>query len=712
MKNTILARLLRVALCAVVCLALMPLAGLNLAWADEGNDTGGASVAAGAPDPEGGLADEGAAYVDDDPGLLADDGAADPDDDAYLPDDMDATDDPDGLEGSVLAEDPAADLITLAPLAGLTPPTAYSVQYRAHVQGAGWMGWTAQGKTAGTTGKGLRLEALQVKLNGSGLSGSVQYQAKVQGTGWQDLVKNGKTAGTTGKGLRAEVVRIELTGQLATVFDIYYRVHVQHFGWLGWAFNGTMAGTSGYGYRIEAIEVKLVPKGEPPVGDISYKKKPMDLEARAHVQSKGWLAWTTQGKTAGTTGKGLRMEALCLKLTSKDYSGSVEYRAYSTGKGWLPWQKNGAVAGTTGQGRSMQAVQIRLTGKMATNYDVYYRAYVAKLGWLSWTKNGASAGTLGLSTQMEALQVALVKKGGKAPGATATPFVQMNFSTQGNVSGKGWLSAVKGRGVTGTTGQSRQLEAFTITVAGAHPAGSVEYNAYVQGTGWQGWKKDGAVAGIAGGGKRIEAIRVRLAGDLATYFDVFYRAHVGSYGWMGWAKNGGSAGTTTIGLRVEAFELAVVPKGAGAPGSTYWAYTDYSSGDLWLDNQIRSICAAHKNNLQSCFNYVAGFRYRTASLYPTGNWAVPLAHDMLVNNSGNCYRYAALFCCIAKQLGYDATVVSGAVPSVSAGRAPHGWVEIRKDGKTYVCDPCLANSYTGINWYMITYGNAPIAYYR
>jgi uncharacterized protein YjdB len=436
------------------------------------------------------------------------------------------------------------------------------------------------------------------------------------------------------------------------------------------------------------------------------------MQYRAHVQRIGWQGWVDEKKTAGTTGKGLRMEALCIKVTSKDYSGSVQYRAYCAGKGWQAWQKNGKTAGTTGQGRQMEDVQIQLTGKMADVYDIYYRVHIAKVGWLDWTKNGASAGSTGFSLRMEAIQIKLVAKAGKAPGATTTPFLKVSYSAQAEVGAKGWLPLVKGRGVVGTTGQSRQLEAFTITVAGAHPAGSVEYNAYVQGTGWQGWKKDGAVAGIAGGGKRIEAIRVRLAGDLATYFDVFYRAHVGSYGWMGWAKNGGSAGTTTIGLRVEAFELAVVPKGAGAPGSTYWAYTDYSSGDLWLDNQIRSICAAHKNNLQSCFNYVAGFRYRTASLYPTGNWAVPLAHDMLVNNSGNCYRYAALFCCIAKQLGYDANVVSGSVPSVSQGKAPHGWVEIHKNGQTYVCDPCLANSYTGINWYMITYGNAPIAYYR
>jgi len=41
---------------------------------------------------------------------------------------------------------------------------AVSVEYRAHVQGVGWQPWRRDGQTAGTTGKGLRVEAVQIRI--------------------------------------------------------------------------------------------------------------------------------------------------------------------------------------------------------------------------------------------------------------------------------------------------------------------------------------------------------------------------------------------------------------------------------------------------------------------------------------------------------------------------------------------------------------------
>ena len=66
----------------------------------------------------------------------------------------------------------------------------------------------------------------------------------------------------------------------------------------------------------------------------------------------------------------------------------------------------------------MEAIKIALTGNMKKHYDVWYRVHAQKYGWMGWAKNGAAAGTTGLSYRVEALQVVLVKKGGKAPGAT------------------------------------------------------------------------------------------------------------------------------------------------------------------------------------------------------------------------------------------------------------------------------------------------------
>ncbi|MCL1847753.1 MAG: polysaccharide deacetylase family protein, partial [Coriobacteriia bacterium] len=248
-----------------------------------------------------------------------------------------------------------------------------------------------------------------------------------------------------------------------------------------------------------------------------------------------------------------------------------------SGIGWQGWKSGGAVAGTTGQSRQIEAVEMRLTGELEANFDIYYRAHIPNIGWLGWASNSGTAGTTGLSCRVEALQVTLVPKGGKAPGSLDNPYLTITCTAQGNVTDKGWLKQVTGRGVIGTTGQSRQLEAFKITadsgVTGG-VSGGITYRAHVVDTGWQGWVADGAVAGTEGEDKYVEAIQIKLTGDLARYFDVYYRAHCSGIGWMGWAKNGASAGTAKLGLPMEAFEIAFVIKGTAAPGSTAQPYTD------------------------------------------------------------------------------------------------------------------------------------------
>jgi uncharacterized protein YjdB len=402
---------------------------------------------------------------------------------------------------------------------------------------------------------------------------SIEYRAHVQNVGWQSWVKDGKTAGTTGRSLQAEAISIKLTGEIADYYDISYRVHSANLGWLGWTSNGKDAGTEGYGYRMEAIEIKLVAKGTAKDDAGAYKKRPMALEASAHVQNIGWQAWVEDGKTAGTTGRSLRVEALCLRIVSSDYTGSVEYRAHVQNDGWQAWKSNGVVAGTTGRSLQMEAIQIRLSGEIATKYDIYYRVHIAQLGWLGWATDGQTAGTVGLSCRIEAIQVLLVLKGGAAPGSTADHEIGLVIGAQANVSGKGWLSEVSSRAVVGTTGQSRQMEAFRLRIISSSFSGSIEYNAHISGTGWQSaWVKENEIAGIAASGKQIEAIRIRLTGDLANKFDVYYRAHVADWGWLGWAKNGANAGTATCSLRMEAFEIAVTVKGDAAPGTTSGAY--------------------------------------------------------------------------------------------------------------------------------------------
>ena len=141
------------------------------------------------------------------------------------------------------------------------PFKCHTISYRTHVQDIGWQDFVYDGAMAGTTGKSLRLEGININIENQLYSGDIEYSTHVQNIGWQKFVKNGAMSGTSGKSLRLEAIKIRLTGEMAEKYDIYYRVHCQDFGWMGWAKNGESAGSAGYSYRLEGIEIVLVEKG-------------------------------------------------------------------------------------------------------------------------------------------------------------------------------------------------------------------------------------------------------------------------------------------------------------------------------------------------------------------------------------------------------------------------------------------------------------------
>jgi transglutaminase/protease-like cytokinesis protein 3 len=98
-----------------------------------------------------------------------------------------------------------------------TVPTGAKITYKAQVQSKGWMNCVTNGAEAGTDGKSLRVEALKITL--SGMPGyGVEYRAHVQKVGWQgwQTTKNGTNvdsaalAGTVGKALRVEAIEIKI----------------------------------------------------------------------------------------------------------------------------------------------------------------------------------------------------------------------------------------------------------------------------------------------------------------------------------------------------------------------------------------------------------------------------------------------------------------------------------------------------------------------
>ena len=155
-----------------------------------------------------------------------------------------------------------------------------NVTYRTHVQNVGWQAWKTNGAFAGTSGRSLRLEGIQMRLSNSDYAGGIRYKTHVQNDGWQDWRANGVMSGTSGRSLRLEAINVELTGEVAKHYDIYYRVHAQNYGWLGWAKNGESAGTSGQSLRLEGIQVVIVPKGSAAPGN-TYKGVTADASKKA-----------------------------------------------------------------------------------------------------------------------------------------------------------------------------------------------------------------------------------------------------------------------------------------------------------------------------------------------------------------------------------------------------------------------------------------------
>ena len=324
--------------------------------------------------------------------------------------------------------------------------TSISISYSVHVQSKGYLTPVKDGKVAGDTIMELRIEGLKLNItNTTGYSGGIKYSSHVQSIGWQTpviITTNGNStsevkgalSGTEGKGLRLEAIKIELTGDLAKNYDIYYRVRPDIYGWLGWAKNGEQAGTAGYGMKLVGLQICVLQKGSAAPAnnyqgvssffpsthmvDATIVSKGLQFSATAHIQSIGNKSYTTAkgSDTLGTTGQGLRLEALSLKLLKPPYSGGIKYCAHVQSIGWQPFVSDGQVAGTMGKGLRMEAIRISLTGEMAKHYDVYYRTHIQSVGWSGWAINGEDCGSVGHSWRMEALQVVILPKGESVPG--------------------------------------------------------------------------------------------------------------------------------------------------------------------------------------------------------------------------------------------------------------------------------------------------------
>ena len=186
-----------------------------------------------------------------------------------------------------------------------------------------------------------------------------------------------------------------------------------------------------------------------------------------------------------------------------------------------------------------------------------------------------------------------------------------------HVQGYGDQTAVTNGDISGTIGESRRLEAISISLTGLDETDSesgIQYMTQIQDVGWEDeWSAaNGGMSGTSGKSKRLEAIRIRLDGPVAEEYDVYYRVYCQNYGWLSWAKNGEYSGSEGLGKRLEAIQIMLMLKNE-EPGNT-WAgvFNDYEK------------------------SYVSGVLYRT-HVQDVG-WQSYVENGKMSGTTGKSYR--------------------------------------------------------------------------
>ena len=305
--------------------------------------------------------------------------------------------------------------------------------------------------------------------------------------------------------------------------------------------------------------------------------EPSVINYQTHIQDIGWQDYKKNGEMSGTSGQSKRLEAINIYLDNYSYFGDIEYQTHIQDIGWQDYKKNGEMSGTSGQSKRLEAIKIKLTGDISNYYDVYYRVHVQEFGWLGWAKNDEPAGSSGYGYRLEAIEIKLISKGESIDqGAKAYYHEEIEYQT--HIQDIGWQDVKSDGETSGTSGESKRLEAIKVELNEQEYLGNVRYRSHIEDYGWESqWKMNGMMSGTSGESKRLEAIQIELTDEMKENYDIYYRVHCQEFGWLGWAKNGENAGTSGYGYRLEAIQILLREK---------WLEPLYSSVEAYLNRKI------------------------------------------------------------------------------------------------------------------------------
>lgn len=118
-----------------------------------------------------------------------------------------------------------------------------------------------------------------------------------------------------------------------------------------------------------------------------------------------------------------------------------------------------------------------------------YRCHVEDIGWMDWKSNGEMSGTTGESKRLEAIQI-------------DAPF---EVEAKAHMQDMGWIDygKITKDTIIGTVGESRRLECLCLK-------GNFQYRVHIQEVGWSTWTNADGIntLGSVGQALRIEAIEI------------------------------------------------------------------------------------------------------------------------------------------------------------------------------------------------------------
>lgn len=167
----------------------------------------------------------------------------------------------------------------------------------------------------------------------------------------------------------------------------------------------------------------------------------------------------------------------------------------------------------------------------------------------------------------------------------------------------------------------------------------------------------------------------------------------------------------------QAQAYVTLANGLRIPAGTQSGTIKGSEAQIRISKHVNEVYDQVGHDLYACYKWVVdNVSYKKLPIpvepkegYTADQWYAVLAFE---NHQGNCFCYAGAFYQLAKGLGYDAKYVEGKVAMAAGGYGPHGWVEITKDGGTYICDPDMQDEAPRYNFYMQPANSPVIKYVR